>query len=207
MRTMNAAIRTLASDAHDAIVRHLTSLSAEDRFLRFGAVLDNDAIWRYTATIDFGRDKVFGVFEEERLVGVAHLRREWRRDSAWAGISVAPGSRCRGYGYALMCVAALEARRCERRRLALPGLAENHIMLHLARKAGLSVIGELGRSGAYVLLGEPEAVPQRAPAGRRARSLLVGLLLPIFGFDMALMIAASAACDSCKAPQVTAAVR
>jgi len=148
MRSMNAAIRTLASDAHDAIVRHLTSLSAEDRFLRFGAVLDNDAIWRYTATIDFGRDKVFGCFEEERLVGVAHLRREWRRDSAWAGISVAPGSRCRGYGYALMCVAALEARRCERRRLALPGLAENHIMLHLARKAGLSVIDEFGRPGA-----------------------------------------------------------
>jgi GNAT superfamily N-acetyltransferase len=208
---MNSAIRILVSDPHGAIVRHLTSLSVEDRFQRFGAALDDAALARYAAALDFGRDRLFCVFDEnERLAGLVHVRLDWRRETAWAGVSVSPGSRCQGYGYALLCVAVLDARRAGRTRLALPGLAENRIMLHLARKAGLSVIDEFGKPGAYVALGEPAArapAPQRSTTARRLRAVMVGMLLPIFGLDMAVMLAAGAACSTCKPPLVAAARR
>jgi GNAT superfamily N-acetyltransferase len=208
MHAMNAAIRILTSAARDQIARHMTHQSAEDRALRFGAALDDAAIGNYVAGINFARDKLFGVFEEgDALVGVAHLRLEALSSAAWLGISVAAASRCRGYGYALLCVAALQARRAGRGRLMLPGLAENPIVVHLARKAGLSVIDELGKAGTQIALGKVPQLhrlhrPAHASAGRKVRTLVIGALLPIFSLDMALMLAVSAACDSCKRPAV-----
>ena len=209
---MNAAIRILTSPARDEIARHYTHLSAEDRLWRFGAALDDDALGNHVARINFARDKLFGVFEDgDALVGVAHLRLEALSDTAWLGISVAPGSRCRGYGYALLCAATLQARRAGRSRLVVPGLAENPIVVHLARKAGLSVINESGRPGSHIPLGKaPELASAhqaaRSIAARRARSLLLAALLPIFTFDMALMLTAGAVCASCK-PQAVLSQR
>ena len=146
---MNAAIRLLTSAAREQIAQHFNRLPAEERSLRFGAALDDAPIRYYVAGIDFARDRLFGVFEEgESLAGVAHLRLQGRGGSAWLVVSVSPASRCRGYGYALLRAAAMEARRLACGRLALSGLAENRILLHLARKAGLSVINELGEVGA-----------------------------------------------------------
>src|SRR5262245_52897087 len=151
MRAVNAAIHTLAADSRDAVVRHLLGLTDEDRRLRFGTLLDDDALRRYAASIDFARDRVTGLFEAgDRFVGLAHVRLDWRRDTAWAGLSVAPASRGRGYGYMLLCIAVLEARRAGCSSLALPGLAQNHIVRHLARKTGLSIIDASGGRCAYL---------------------------------------------------------
>lgn len=211
MRAMNAAIRTLSSHSRDALARHLCQLSSEERRLRFGVALSDAAIEAHVAAINFGRDKLFGLFEEgDALVGVAHVALPAQSDGAELGLSVAAGSRCLGYGYALLCTAALQARRAGRRRLTMHCLAENRIMIHLARKAGMSVIGQSGEAGAHMALGDivlpaaPDAA--RASAGRRVRALLVGVLLPVFVLDMALMLAAGSACDSCK-PQLAAAQR
>ena len=204
MRAVNAAIRILASPARDAIARHLLELSAEERRLRFGTQLSDAALQGYAVALNFSRDKVFGVFEDDALVGTAHLAVQPHGAVATLGVSVSPGSRCRGYAFALLCVAAQHARRVACRRLDMPCLAENRIMVHLARKAGMSVISGLGQASAYIALGSqpsdqpPPSAVQRFVTGRKLRTLLVGALLPIFGIDMALMSAVGLACESCK---------
>ena len=194
----------LASSSRDEVAHHLLQLSAEDRQLRFGAPLSDAAIRGYADALNFTRDKLFGVFEDEALVGVAHLALQLHGAAAELGVSVSPGSRCRGYAYALLCIAAQHARRVACRRLDMRCLAENRVMIHLARKAGMSVISGLGRAGAYIALGgeaagqSPQPPTQRSPMGHKLRVLLVGALLPAFGIDMALMVAVGTACHSCK---------
>ena len=203
---MYATIRTLSSLERGQIAQHLQQLSPDDRRSRFGAALNDAAIAHYVDAIDFARDKVLGVVEEnDELVALAHVGFEPLRDTAELGLSVAAGSRCLGYGYALLCAAALHSRRAGRGRLSMHCLAENRVMLHLARKAGMSVLSERGEAGAYMAIGGAPEQPADAPrpvAGRRARAILLGVLLPAFALDMALMVAAGAACDSCR-PQPT----
>jgi len=204
MRRMNASVRTLASSARDEVAHHLLQLSEEDRRLRFGTSLSDAAVRGYVDAVNFARDKLFGVFEDDALVGVAHLTLQPYGAAAQLGVSVSPGSRCRGYAYALLCIAAQHARRVACRRLDMRCLAESHIMIHLARKAGMSVINGLGRTGACIALGgepasqSPRPLPQRPAMGRKLRAVLVGALLPVFGIEMAVMIALGAACGSCK---------
>jgi RimJ/RimL family protein N-acetyltransferase len=201
---VNTALRTLASSARDEVAHHLLQLSAEDRRLRFGAPLSDAAIRGYADALNFARDKLFGVFEDGALVGVAHLALQSHGAAAELGVSVSPGSRCRGYAYALLCISAQHARRVACRQLDMRCLAENHVMVHLARKAGMIVISGLGRAGAYIALGgEPAGQPvqslaQRSPTGRKPRAVLVAALMPAFGLAMALMVAVGTACDSCK---------
>jgi GNAT superfamily N-acetyltransferase len=204
---MNAAIRLLASDSRDAIARHLHHLSLEERAARFGAPLDDHAIGRYVEGLDFVRDRVLGVIEDEALVGVAHVGLEAHGYAARLALSIAPGSRCRGYAYALLCIAALEARRAGRTRLFMPGLAASAVMTHLARKAGFSVIDEFGSTSDWLaLIGMPQlpAAPSpRRASSQKVRAMVLGALLPVFALDLALMIAVSSACHGCKPqPQV-----
>ena len=44
-----------------------------------------------------------------------------------------------------------------------------------------------------------------AGLGDELRAVMVGMLLPIFGLDMAVMLAAGASCSTCKPPPVAAA--
>jgi GNAT superfamily N-acetyltransferase len=161
---MNAAIRIVAASARDEVGLHLLQLSGEERRLRFGKPLSDAAVAGYVDALDFSRDKLFGVFEQGVLAGLAQLALRPHGASAELGVSVSPGSRCRGYGYALLRVAAQQARRIACRRLDMHCLVENRIMVHLARKAGLVVVSGTGAAGAYIALGaEPaDAAP---PAG------------------------------------------
>src|SRR5262249_54500350 len=156
----------------------LSHLSSEERALRFGVPLGDGAIVRYVAGLDFIRDRVFGVIEEGGdLAGVAHLTLDPYGGAARLDLSVSPGSRCRGYGYALLCVAALQARRAGRTRLFVPGLAQSPVLAHLARKAGFSVIDELGRPGDWLELGGVPELPAAAPrrlSSRQLRAVVLG---------------------------------
>ncbi|MGH8721901.1 MAG: GNAT family N-acetyltransferase, partial [Burkholderiales bacterium] len=76
---------------------HLRALGTEDRRLRFGLPLSDAAIDAYVARIDFGRDAVFGVFDDAlQLAGAAHLARADAH--AELGVSVLPAHRGRGIG-------------------------------------------------------------------------------------------------------------
>ena len=154
---MNAAVRVLTPSSRDQVAAHLLALPADERRLLFGTPFTDAAILGYAVILNFSRDKLFGVFEEGALVGVAHLAVEPHGASAQLRISVAPASRCRGYGYALLYVSARHARRLACRRLDVHHLAENRILVHLARKAGMSVISAAGEAGAYIALGAEPA--------------------------------------------------
>ncbi|MFN7087263.1 MAG: GNAT family N-acetyltransferase [Burkholderiales bacterium] len=175
-------VQKLVAFQRRQMLRHLRRLSPQDRRLRFGTYINDDAIERYVMDIDFARDKVFGIFEPDlTLAGVAHLALEPARGTAELGLSVDAAHRGKGYGYALLNHGRLCAQNLGCRRLYMHCLAENHIMMHLARKAGMQVVTDCGEADAYVVLGEtarekparefpgdPGVLPD-SPLGRQAR--------------------------------------
>ncbi len=141
------AVQRLNSRHREEIARHLLQLPDEDRRLRFGRVVRDDAIRAYVSGIDFARDRVFGINGEAlELVGVAHLALDPADSAAELGLSVDPRCRGNGHGYALLKRALLHAANIGCRVLFMHCLAENSIMMHLARKAGLLLVLEGGEA-------------------------------------------------------------
>ena len=139
------------------IVRHLTALPADDRRLRFGQCVRDDAIAAYVEGIDFNRDRVFGIQGPDlELIGVGHLALDRNSQVAELGVSVDPSCRGKGYGFALLQRSVLHAANLGYRVLFMYCLAENGIMMHLARKAGLTVIVDCGDVDARLAL-DPQA--------------------------------------------------
>lgn len=141
------AVLRLNPRYRDDIAGHLLQLPAEDRRLRFGHSIRDDAVRKYVAGIDFGRDSVFGIHGATlELTGVAHLALDPVHRVAELGVSVDPSSRTKGYGFALLQRAVLHAANLGYRVLFMYCLAENGIMMHLAQKAGLTVVVERGEA-------------------------------------------------------------
>lgn len=150
---MDPIVQKLAGHQRNEISRHLLQLPPPDRRLRFGTTLKDRAIERYAAGIDFARDKVFGIFEPDLgLSGVAHLALDPESDAAELGLSVVPEHRGRGYGFALLTRARLHARNLAYKKLYMHCLAENQVMTHLARKAGMTIVTQHGEADAYLAL-------------------------------------------------------
>lgn len=149
------AVQKLVTFQHRNLLRHLLGLAPEDRRLRFGVPASDEGIARYVRDIDFSRDKVFGIFEPGlALSGAAHLALDAGSGTAELGLSVDPARRGQGYGYALLIRGKLHAQNLGYRSLYMHCLAENRIMIHLARKAGMKVVTESGESDAHVALSE-----------------------------------------------------
>jgi RimJ/RimL family protein N-acetyltransferase len=145
------------SAAHQGdIVRHLLRLPAQDRRLRFGLPMRDSSIGAYVRQIDFAHDPVFGIFGADlELWGVAHLALSHDGDTAELGLSVDWAVRGTGYGYALLQRAVLHATNRGYRALFMHCLAENAIMMNLARKAGLSIVISSGEADGQLALGKP----------------------------------------------------
>lgn len=149
-------VQRLGGNARDAYLAHLLALDGEDVRLRFGASLSREAIARYVAGIDFGRDAIFGVHGAGlRLTGAAHLA--FGPGDAELGLSVLPDARRHGVGGALIARASEHARNRASKRLFMHCLAENAAMMRLARRAGMHVVVESGDADAHVAL--PPATP------------------------------------------------
>lgn len=152
---MDTVVQKLVAFQRDEIIRHLQQLSPQDRRLRFGMAMSDAAIEKYVKGIDFARDKVFGIFEHDlTLTGAAHLALDMETDTAELGLSVVPLQRGKGYGRALLARARLHARNLAYKKLYMHCLAENQVMIHLARKAGMTVVTESGEADAHVMLGD-----------------------------------------------------
>ncbi len=93
----------------------------------------------YVDGIDFERDRVFGIQGDDLgLIGVAQLALDPVEKLAELGVSVDPACRIKGYGYALLQRSVLHAANLGYRVLFMYCLAENAIMMRLARKAALA---------------------------------------------------------------------
>lgn len=147
------AIQKLRPLHREQILRHLLCLPAEDRRLRFGGPTRDSAIKAYVAGIDFKRDRVFGILGADlELLGIAHLALDPAALAAELGLSVDPSSRGRGYGYALLQRSVLHATNLGYAALFMHCLAENRIIMHLARKAGLTVVVGSGEADGRLAL-------------------------------------------------------
>jgi RimJ/RimL family protein N-acetyltransferase len=154
--TANIPVKQLSPLSRDALVQHFLALAPEDYRLRFGRSMTPDALREYVAGIDFDRDAVFGVFDDDlRLAGVAHVGRT--EDGAELGVSVVPAARGKGAGSALFERANAYARNHGLRQLFMHCLTENKAMMHIARKAGMSIVTEAGEADAYLELPPADA--------------------------------------------------
>ena len=153
---MQIATRELSRLERQALERHLLALDDEDRRLRFGIALPDQAIRDYVSRIDFERDAVFGVFDDSlELAAAAHLAR--CDGYAELGVSVLPGWRGRGAGAALLARSHTHARNWGIRTLFMHCLSENGAMMHLARKQGMRIVTERGESDAWLELPPADA--------------------------------------------------
>jgi len=139
-----------------ALERHLLSLDAEDRRLRFGNPLSGTAVHAYVARIDFERDAVFGAYDDAlHLVGAAHVARAGR--CAELGVSVLAAHRRRGIGGALLERACLRARNWGVQALFMHCLKENAAMMRLARRQNMRIVTEAGEADAWLALAPADA--------------------------------------------------
>jgi len=147
------AVQKLGPRHRAQILRHLLRLPAEDRRLRFGGPTRDASIEAYVAGIDFKRDRVFGILAADlELVGIAHLALDPVAQAAELGLSVDPSARGKGYGYALLQRSVLHATNLGYAALFMHCLAENQIVMHLARKAGLTLVVESGEADGRLAL-------------------------------------------------------
>jgi GNAT superfamily N-acetyltransferase len=149
-------VQKLTGAHRKEVARHLLRLPLGDRRLRFGASMGDAAVEAYAARIDFARDQVFGILGAGlELCGMAHLAPDTQGQTAELGLSVDSSGRGKGYGYALLQRAVLHATNRGYRALFMHCLAENDIMMNLARKAGLSLVIGSGEADGRLALGEP----------------------------------------------------
>ena len=122
-----------------ALLEHLTALESEDRRLRFGTPLRDEAIAEYVGRIDFGRDGVVAVHDGSmRLLAVIHIA--ITDGSAELGLSVLPEARNQGVGTALFARAVMHLRNRGANEVFVHCLSENGAMMHIARKLGMAIV-------------------------------------------------------------------
>ena len=147
-------VRHLADSDRWRLRPHYKALDPEDRRLRFGVTLNDDALDRYVDLIDFDTDAVLGVVDaSDNLLAVAHVAPVG--EGAELGLSVHQGQRGQGLGGALFEQAAVWARNRYLQRIFMHCLRENHAILHLARRHGMTVSMDGSDSSAVMLLAAP----------------------------------------------------
>ena len=73
-------VRELHVQDRQDVLTHLLALDGPDRYLRFGYAAKDAQIEHYVATLDFGRDRVFGIYNR-KLCLIAMAPAVWRETS------------------------------------------------------------------------------------------------------------------------------
>jgi RimJ/RimL family protein N-acetyltransferase len=152
----SALVRELTSVDRERLLTHFLALDADDRLLRFGQIVPDHVIENYVRAIDFSRDTVFGVFDNQlQLVGVGHLAylpAEGDKRTAEFGVSVLESARGQGIGTRLFERAAIRSRNTHVTMLYMHCLSRNSTMMHIAKKSGMKIEYAYGEADAYLTL-------------------------------------------------------
>lgn len=152
-------VRELHVQDRQVVLTHLLALDGADRYLRFGYAAQDAQIEHYVATLNFGRDRVFGIYNRKLcLIAMAHLayiHEPQAASCAEFGVSVLPAWRGRGFGAELFARAVLHARNERISLMFIHALSENTAMLHIAQRAGAKVERLGSESEAYLTLPSP----------------------------------------------------
>lgn len=167
-------VKELGERDRRRILRHFLALDPNDRLLRFGSMIPDEAIASYVARLDFKHDIVFGVVNRVfQLVGVGHLafakadgaKRTSKEKVAELGVSVSKSARGHGVGSRLFDRAAIHCRNSDVDTLYMQCLSSNQTMMHIARKAGMQIKREFGEADAYL------QIPPASPGSVMAEAL------------------------------------
>lgn len=165
-RALAIPIKELVASDRALLLGHLTSLGPSDRYLRFGNPLNDAAIAAYVERIDFTRDTVLGVFDDNldlRAAGHFAFLPDAEAGEALAGrvaefgLSVAEAARGRGIGTALFVRASVHARNLGVSTLFMHCLIQNDAMMRIARRAGMEICVGYGEADAYLKLEPADA--------------------------------------------------
>ena len=149
-------IRSIGPSHGERIAAHLLSLTAQDRYLRFGYMANDEQVKRYVDTLNYVRDDIFGIYNRKlELIAMAHLA--FSADAklsscAEFGVSVLAKARGRGYGSRLFDRAVMHARNEGVGMMFIHALSENTAMLNIARKGGATIERDGSESEAYLKL-------------------------------------------------------
>lgn len=172
---MSAAIQRLAGDQRPALLAHLLSLSARDRQLRFGTALAPRVIADYVARLDFARDTLLGVHDDDlSLAALAHVA--FPGPEAELGLSVLPGHRRRGLGVALLERAIEHARNRGAGALFMQFLSSNTAVGRMAWRLGMRIVPAGIESLARLELPGPSAASRLAELAKDALAASKGAL-------------------------------
>jgi len=139
---MTIAIQRLNESVRATLTAHFLALPMRDRCLRFGTSLAEGAIAAYVDRINFARDAVFGIHDDDGrvLVGAAHVA--FDSDLAEVGLSVLPAHRGLGLGRALFERAMAHARNRCIPRLIMHFLQGNAPIMRIARRFRMNIVAE-----------------------------------------------------------------
>jgi GNAT superfamily N-acetyltransferase len=127
--------KRLTPTERPAVALHLAWLDEADLRLRFGYWPPADALYGYVQGLDFERDALYGLFDDNlRLVAVSHLAMGHDPTVAEFGVSVLKSHRHRGLGQALMERSIEHAANTGVHTLVIQTLAQNKPMLKLMLK-------------------------------------------------------------------------
>jgi RimJ/RimL family protein N-acetyltransferase len=168
-RKSTILVRELHAGHRERIRAHLIALCEDDRLLRFGMIVTDSVISDYVDSINFARDSVFAVFDEKlEILGMAHLAYQpvAKNGSVTAefGVSVSEEGRGFGVGTALFERAFIHGRNTKVDVLYVHCLSSNAAMMHIARKAGMSVEFAYGEADAYLRLPPGDKLSLKAEA-------------------------------------------
>ena len=155
---MNAApiVARLRDSERESLAAHFIALDGEDRRLRFGTSIADEALRAYTDRIDFDTDGVFAVHDDGTEI-VASVHVAFTGESAELGLSVLPGHRGLGLGAALFTRAVTHLRNRGAREVFVHCLAENGAMMHLARKHRMGIVHGGSEADARLAVDPPDA--------------------------------------------------
>ena len=150
-------VRELTSNDREQLLAHFLALEDNDRLLRFAQFVPDHVMEHYVRSIDFTRDTVFGVFDHQlALVGVGHLaylplQKNGER-AAEFGVSVLDHARGVGIGTKLFERAVIRSRNKHISRLYMHCLSRNLKIMHIAKKAGMTIEIDDDETNAYLVM-------------------------------------------------------
>jgi len=149
------SIQRLDESVRATVVKHFLALPMKDRSLRFAVALAPTAIAAYVDRIDFVRDAIFGIHDDQQaVIGVAHVALEDER--AEVALSVLPAHRGCGMGGALFERAVAHARNARIPRVLMFFRWGNAPIIRIARRFGMDIVtGAGGSAEAHLKLKSP----------------------------------------------------
>jgi GNAT superfamily N-acetyltransferase len=156
----SGVIHNLDAGQSKRILKHLVSLSGQDRYQRFGYAIRDEQIARYVDELNYEQDEIYGVLSDRlEIVGLAHLAFQEcaskRKQIAEFGVSVLPKYRGLKLGTRLFERACEHARNNKVQAIFIQALSENLPMLKIAKKYGAVIQRGGFEAEAYVELNNP----------------------------------------------------